>query len=684
MKELSQTKLVFPVLESKTNEISKPPKTHTKTKSLHDYGGFRKKSKDHQENNYKSKVDSFMNFMEKEFGQNYDLDRNNHSGFGSELDIKEEDNRRVSNLIIPSERQSINNKSGLPSGRDLNPRILNRKRRGGSKLPNEDLEKIKEIVVVAEKARSEDQLKHFKPFRILEAINEKSLKEKDGQEPPKTDRKQPTVRRKVEGKDSSLKDLFNNHLKENKLNSQIYQDYCSKKIEDMRKTIKAKVEQVNGAAEKINHLIRIKESGPNELSDKNHRLFLQNCSKIQQENIVKNLQEMIKQDILINHKTFTQAKEKVLKTHQSVPHSKENSEDEEEEKSERLALREKKTTRFSSSFASRDPNMDSNGRLLEKKPLQKYPSLLLSSPNISHKGYHISRFRRGISYKELKPILKQGVSINNFYKDEMSLKLSSIKIAPNDINLDTEEGKKKKEDILFKNHISRFSAQYRTCSKIIHKPPTREDPHLFHCFNEERDEHSLVLYGGMGYQEFTDLWSIPLPTKLFSSDKWDHHPVKFDSLISETASLFQCTLTKKDKGSKAYLFGGKLKQEGSDAFDVHNNCIYSLDFETRVCSKLTTQTASTPGGRRFHTSNMIEGCMIIIGGVNQRDEPSDQVWKFKFHKEKGGAETGSWSKFSIVVEGVTEQFLTSSLYHHSSATVPNTSKSKHANRVMDR
>ena len=293
--------------------------------------------------------------------------------------------------------------------------------------------------------------------------------------------------------------------------------------------------------------------------------------------------------------------------------------------------------------------------------------------------------REILSYTELKPIIQRGVSMKTFSKDEMALKSKNIKLPQPDRTEDgigLEEFQSKKDELAFWQTASKYKASYRVYSDIVFRPPAREDPHLLvvSLAGESGGPH-LALFGGMGYEQFSDLWTLPAPTKLSSAKKWDDWPIKFEAAVSETASFYQCSLTKCDRPNRALIFGGFLKTDKQDGLETQSGLLYSIDFDAKVCSKVTTQTPLNPGGRRLHTVNFVDGGLVLVGGIDPKDEPVDQVWRFKLSRDRGPVDTGSWSQFPLFVEGLTQSGFTSTLHLHASASIPSTSKSRHANKV---
>lgn len=192
------------------------------------------------------------------------------------------------------------------------------------------------------------------------------------------------------------------------------------------------------------------------------------------------------------------------------------------------------------------------------------------------------------------------------------------------------ENKRKEDD--FKKFIRSIKFEVRLCEEIIEKPPAGEDYKLviYSLFGTKY----LVLYGGLGYKMFTEVWTIKLPSKTHFGIKWEPNKITYDIFASDRVSMYQSTFTIFNHGTQAMIVGGSINLGAVSSFDNYNNDVFNVDLQTLKSRAVRTNNEQTgPGFRKLYTADFIDGCLYIFGGLDSKEDPQSSMWKLKLSRQ---------------------------------------------------
>ena len=209
--------------------------------------------------------------------------------------------------------------------------------------------------------------------------------------------------------------------------------------------------------------------------------------------------------------------------------------------------------------------------------------------------------------------------------DKMPVMLKELAIAASE-----REQKKKQED--FMKFMASIHADFKDCDEIIIKPPAGEEYILSWC--KIQGKETLVLSGGMGYEIFPEIWTIRFPQKTAFEKEWVSSLISYESIASDRVAFYQSSFTLLDDTGNGLIFGGVIKIGKGAGLESINEATYSVDLNTLQAKQIKSKDFDEPGPGhlRFHSAGIIDGCLIIVGGVNSREEPSTNVWKLKVSK----------------------------------------------------
>lgn len=200
------------------------------------------------------------------------------------------------------------------------------------------------------------------------------------------------------------------------------------------------------------------------------------------------------------------------------------------------------------------------------------------------------------------------------------------------LNAANEKEQKKKQDEYFKFIASTY-VEFKFCDEIIVKPPAGEEFRM-HCMKLNGQE-SLVISGGIGYEIFPEIWTIKCPQKpqleRFES-KWTPHLITYDYYVTERVSFYQSSFTPIDENGTVIIFGGMLKLGAGAGIESTNDNAFIVDLNSMTGRLVKSREEPGPGHLRLHCAGCIDGCLIIVGGLNAREEQNNQIWKLKVSK----------------------------------------------------
>jgi Galactose oxidase, central domain len=191
--------------------------------------------------------------------------------------------------------------------------------------------------------------------------------------------------------------------------------------------------------------------------------------------------------------------------------------------------------------------------------------------------------------------------------------------------IDERELKSKQAELL--NLIKSIRLHVNVRDEIVEKPPAGEEYRLI-LFTVSGKSH-LGLFGGYGYEMFSDFWSIQLPEKQKFDIKWQSTKLKFDIFAADSVSIYQSTFSVQDSTNLATIVGGSFKLETALSYMNYNEDIFIVDMTTLKARLVKSPENPGPGFRRFHSANYIGSNLYIIGGLDAKDEPQSDIWKLK-------------------------------------------------------
>lgn len=190
------------------------------------------------------------------------------------------------------------------------------------------------------------------------------------------------------------------------------------------------------------------------------------------------------------------------------------------------------------------------------------------------------------------------------------------------------ENQRKEAEIL--RFTKSIKIELREYFEIIEKPPAGEEYRLFTC--SVAGKKQLGLYGGFGYEMFSELWTISFPKKKEFDLKWEPNRLNFDIFTADKVSLYQSTFSVLESSNTALIVGGNLRLGQAYSLYTQNNDVFSVDLNTFKARLVKSPEDPGPGFRKFHTANFINSSLYIVGGINAKDEPQSEVWRLKLSK----------------------------------------------------
>jgi len=412
-------------------------------------------------------------------------------------------------------------------------------------------------------------------------------------------------------------------------------------------------------AEAVKEMMKVRETGPEDMIEYNLRLLNRNREKIQKDNRIMMLQQAVTKKMIEvleplansgirNSKLF---KMKDLDIPELRGVIKKGAGAGENSALKRSHLKNSKDELFDEFEEEIEPGSSSkvNNRTLRKNKSIKVKNDLENSvsqvhntpPNRSALASRDSipkmdpKDASKVEKISIQSILKRGVSVHTFTMNGAVGKLRnvlSVKMP--------EEPKEDPSDEIIRNeqdfwlYVYSLKAEYHVYNQIVMRPPSRELGELAR-YSLNGKEY-LILYGGIGYETFSDVWTIPVPKKHHADKAWTQHEIRYESHpATESISLFLSTfsITHYRGKPKAFIFGGTLKIGKSSYMDFPNNTLYKLDLETFQAKVLTPLSPSTPSARRHHASCFLGQVLYVIGGIDYtKEEHLDEVWKYSHRK----------------------------------------------------
>jgi hypothetical protein len=515
---------------------------------------------------------------------------------------------------------------------------------------------------------------HFKSFKILEphALHDSTaLRSQADDSPVAAPSQQPlfqlnTNTSPVDPKEAVLKDMIRIHLISNKEKKHVYE-----KCLDLRKTgvncfLENKI-SLRKMPEKLTmSKLKIKPAGIEENLELNIQLLHANRKKIFKENKLQELKEHSTSRVVGISPTPSTRKLSEYQPYRSV--------DLPQLSKRHLGDSHQKHLRFSQECCStldKQANPEVTPTHSRMAGRQRY-----ESTNEEWQGSEDNIYSKDRSVNKLRGIRASQKSIQKSVKDT---------VVPDEeiFNVDEEEQKKQEQE--FFSFMHRIQVEYRVIYSIVMKPPSRERTTLAK-YTLGGKEYLLV-YGGIGYEIFSDIWTISMPSRSTQTDKeWICRSLSFDTHVSDSISLFQSSLSMTSIQGKprAYIFGGILKLGSSSFTDFPNNTLYKLDLETFHAKKVIVEGKASPSARKHHSSCVLDDVLIIVGGVDLvKEEPLAEVWRFRISKLIFNLASSTWARSPLVLgdSNISTELL--SMHEHRAVAIPSTSKSIHARRVQD-
>lgn len=194
-----------------------------------------------------------------------------------------------------------------------------------------------------------------------------------------------------------------------------------------------------------------------------------------------------------------------------------------------------------------------------------------------------------------------------------------------------EEREVMKKEIDLQKFVKNIRLECKVCHEIVVKPPAGENYRLEVCKIGGQD--CLILYGGLGYEMFSEVWTIPLTGRHNFDIKWKEERLKFDIFTSDKVSLYQSSFTVFDTNDHAVIYGGTQKIGKGTSFITPNEDIFMVDLNSMSAECIGSLEGVGPGTRRLHSVSYLEPNFYIIGGLDSKNEPTSKVWKLKISRQ---------------------------------------------------
>ena len=493
-----------------------------------------------------------------------------------------------------------------------------------------------------------------------------------------------------DARDPSLR--LKENLNYNLVNSQVYQEWCTNKGKETLKELKEKITR-NKSLEVITcEKVKIKPTRPIELNATElEKAFQHNQRKMEDLSKIRSFQKTVAQTLYdqLDHRSKQLAT--AMRRRIEVPAAVQTL----------LSSESRELSMQTERRSSRQINAESTLSLLRSHPEPKF----VARKRVNHHSHHplgsnrkieltqlqkeiwtdASRTklnpdssvpRLAVNSHNLRPIVKRGISIAGFTTRAMNERMSVLPINLPEEPMESvalDEEALKLEEIRFVEKIRSLRAKITEDPSTNTKPPSREEGHLVTV--NYGNQTWLVVYGGIGCQVFTDIWFCPIHRV---SMGWSNRDLVFSDFATvDNIGLFQSSFTPATHTPKPhiYLFGGYVRNPKSSAFDGPNHNLYCLDLESFVCSKMQSHSTLKPTHRRFHAAVYHEGNLYIIGGIDGRDEPVHDCWRFR-------PSNHSWTPFHMVLGSrfISEE-TSLSIHAHAAVSIPSSSKSNHSGKV---
>ena len=314
------------------HDTSHGSKGHTKAKSLGGEwpGNSAERNPQTHRDSGSRQVQDFKKFMETGFG--YDMEvlskkPNVLNQTDHRPEVQEESLKPPSlNEIRQVSRRSILSVSNGQSPRNPSQRqIVNRLR--AERTGVEELRRLKQDY---DRLSEEQRYKHFKPFKLLDPslnlpMHHPTVPAKSNANTPTEGSSPPQIvilpmmhKEAAEAPKMPLRDIFKAHLKNNQTSIQIYNEYCRQKNLDMKKSVEEKLQSLKATFHKTQSLQRSKEDDTTDSVDFNKKLFEQNCSKLEHENVVKQFQSKLKRELEEGSANIRKIKDMALKRQETA------------------------------------------------------------------------------------------------------------------------------------------------------------------------------------------------------------------------------------------------------------------------------------------------------------------------------------------------------------------------------